>query len=419
MTDVKQASPKSVGLSSERLENFDLLLKEKYVDKGKLPGAQILIARGGKVAHFSSLGMRDIENNLPVEEDTIFRIYSMTKPVTGVALMQLFEKGLFQLSDPVSKFLPEFKEQSVYISGKHPLFLTKPVEREMNIRDLLTHTSGLSYSINYRSHVDSAYRDLFDIEDPTKWIMTKEEVDLEEFTKRIASIPLEHSPGTQWLYSVSIDVCARLIEVMTGKPVREYFKENIFDPLEMKYTDFHTTEENSSKLAACYMRDVNKKLILQDSSGKESKYAEKRSFQGGGSGLVSTSLDYYKFLQMLLNGGEPNGTSLLSRKTIELMTMNHLPDNQTMADMNTSGSFSEVRFQGMGYGLSMAVTTDPASSQSSCSKGSFNWGGMASTSFWVDPKEELIGLFMTQLIPSDAFPLRPQMQSMIYGSFID
>ena len=217
---MKIEKPELVGLSSERLKDFDKMLMERYIGPNKLSGTQTLVARKGSIVHFHSQGKRDIENNLPVDENTLFRIYSMTKPVTGVALMQLYENGSFQLSDPVSKFLPEFNNQEVYVSGSYPLFMTEPVKRPMVIRDLLTHTSGLSYSINYRSHVDDAYRKIFKISDPTASLVSKEKVDLEEFSKRVASLPLEFSPGDQWLYSVSIDICARLVEVISGKKNR-------------------------------------------------------------------------------------------------------------------------------------------------------------------------------------------------------
>ena len=416
---MKIVKPESVGLSTERLCSFDKLLMDKYIGLDKLAGTQTLIARKGQIAHFHSQGKRDIENDLAIDEKTLFRIYSMTKPVTGVALMQLFEQGLFQLSDPVSKFLPEFKNQSVYVSGAYPMFITEPLKREILIRDLLTHTSGLSYSINYQSHVDEAYRKIFKISDPTKALVSQEKVDLEEFSKRIASLPLEFNPGEQWLYSVSIDICARLVEVMSGKKIDQYFEDHIFKPLGMNDTGFYVKEESLEDLAVCYYRDMNKKITIHDPGDSKSRYSAPRDFNGGGSGLISTAFDYYKFLQMLLNGGEYNGIRILSRKTVELMTLNHLPENKTMADMGSSGGFSEVRYNGMGFGLSMAVTTDPAASQNPLSKGSYNWGGMASTYFWVDPKEDLLGIFMTQFIPSDAFPLRPQMQNMVYGAFID
>ncbi len=416
---MKIEKPESVGLSSKRLKAFDKMLMEKYVGPEKLAGTQTLVARKGSIVHYHSQGKRDLENDLPIDENTLFRIYSMTKPVTGVALMQLFEKGFFQLSDPVSKFLPEFNNQQVYVSGSYPLFMTEPVKRPMVIRDLLTHTSGLSYSINFRSHVDDAYRKIFKISDPTKALVSKEKVDLEEFTKRIASLPLEFSPGEQWLYSVSIDVCARLVEVISGKKIDQYFEDHIFKPLKMEKTSFYVQEKDLKDLAVCYHRDENKKITIHDPGDTKSRYSAPRDFNGGGSGLISNAKEYYRFLQMLLNGGELEGERILSRKTIELMTLNHLPDNQTMADMGSSGSFSEVRYHGMGYGLSMAVTTDPAASQSPLSKGSYNWGGMASTYFWIDPKEDLLAIFMTQFIPSDAFPLRPQMATMVYGSFID
>jgi CubicO group peptidase (beta-lactamase class C family) len=413
---MKIVNPNIHNLSKEKLQFMDELFMDRYISPGKISGTQTLVARNGEIVHCHSQGLRDIEQNLKMEDDSIFRIYSMTKPVTGVALMQLYEKGYFHLADPVSKFLPEFKNQSVYISGIYPAFDTRPVNREMTIRDLLTHTSGLSYSINFENHLDSAYRHVFDELLPDR---ERRSLDLKDVCETLATLPLQFSPGEGWLYSVSIDVCARIVEVISGEKIDDYFKENIFDPLGMKDTGFIVPKKDADRLTALYWRTPEKKLVLEDPSGNESNMLIDKVYKGGGSGLASTIEDYFKFSQMLLNGGELNGKRILSRKTVELMTMNHLPENKTLLDMNAGGGFSEVRYQGMGYGLSMAVTVDQAATQISGTAGSYNWGGMASTFFWIDPKENLLGIFMTQLRPSTTFPFRGQMQAMVYGAFED
>ncbi len=375
---MKIVNPNKHNLSMEKLQFMDELFMDRYISTGKISGTQTLVARNGEIVHCHSQGLRDIEQNLKMEDDSIFRIYSMTKPVTGVALMQLYEKGYFHLADPVSKFLPEFKNQSVYISGIYPAFDTRPVNREMTIRDLLTHTSGLSYSINFENHLDSAYRHVFDELLPDR---ERRSLDLKDVCETLATLPLQFSPGEGWLYSVSIDVCARIVEVISGEKIDDYFKENIFDPLGMKDTGFIVPKKDADRLTALYWRTPEKKLVLEDPSGNES--------------------------------------NMLIDKVYKGMTMNHLPDNKTLLDMNAGGGFSEVRYQGMGYGLSMAVTVDQAATQISGTAGSYNWGGMASTFFWIDPKENLLGIFMTQLRPSTTFPFRGQMQAMVYGAFED
>ena len=295
---MKIVNPSNHGLSKEKLQFMDELFMDRYISPGKISGTQTLVARNGEIVHCHSQGLRDIEQNLKMEDDSIFRIYSMTKPVTGVALMQLYEKGYFHLADPVSKFLPEFKNQSVYISGMYPAFDTKPVNREMTIRDLLTHTSGLSYSINFENHLDSAYRQIFDELLPDR---ERRSLDLKDVCETLSTLPLQFSPGEGWLYSVSIDVCARIVEVITGEKIDDYFKENIFDPLGMKDTGFIVPKKDANRLTALYWRTPEKKLVLEDPSGKESNMLIDKTYKGGGSGLASTIEDYFKFSQMLLN----------------------------------------------------------------------------------------------------------------------
>ena len=416
---MKAINPEKLGLSKEKLMAMENFFKEKYIQNGKLAGIQTLVARKGKVVHFKSTGLRDVENNKKIEKDTIFRIYSMTKPITSVALMQLFEQGLFQLADPVSKFLPEFKNPKVFLSGSYPHFMTSPAEREITIRDLLTHTAGLTYGFHYRTNVDHAYRKVWSGHRGDNTDFSFPPLDLENFSKSIASLPLEFSPGDKWNYSVATDICGRLVEVLSDMTLDAYFSKYIFKPLKMKDTSFYVPKNKLSRFAACYERTPKEYLKLQDSGDAKSGYSSMPLHLSGGGGLVSTTEDYFNFCQMLLNGGLFEGKRLLSRKTIELMTSNHLPGNQDMVTMGSEGSFSEIRYKGVGFGLGFGVNIDLADTQNSGSVGSYNWGGAASTFFWVDPKEELICILMTQLMPSGYYPIRMQMQSMVYSSFID
>jgi CubicO group peptidase (beta-lactamase class C family) len=416
---MKTTNPDKLGLSKDKLNAMEDFFKDKYIQKGKLAGIQTLVARRGKVIHFESSGLRDVENNKKIEKDTIFRIYSMTKPITSVALMQLFEKGLFQLADPVSKFLPEFKNPKVFISGSYPHFMTRPADREISIRDLLTHTAGLTYGFHYRTNIDHAYRKVWSGPRGDNTDFSFPPLNLENFSQSIASLPLEFSPGDKWNYSVATDICGRLVEVLSGLTLDVYFSKHIFKPLKMKDTGFFVPKNKINRFASCYERTPKEYLKLQDTGDNKSGYSSSPLHLSGGGGLVSTTQDYYNFCQMLLNGGTFEDKRILSRKTIELMTSNHLPENQDMVTMGSEGSFSEIRYKGVGFGLGFGVNIDLADTQNSGSVGSYNWGGAASTFFWVDPKEELICILMTQLMPSGYYPIRMQMQSMVYSAFID
>jgi len=416
---MKTTNPDKLGLSKDKLNAMEDFFKDKYIQKGKLAGIQTLVARRGKVIHFESSGLRDVENNKKIEKDTIFRIYSMTKPITSVALMQLFEKGLFQLADPVSKFLPEFKNPKVFISGSYPHFMTRPADREISIRDLLTHTAGLTYGFHYRTNIDHAYRKVWSGPRGDNTDFSFPPLNLENFSQSIASLPLEFSPGDKWNYSVATDICGRLVEVLSGLTLDVYFSKHIFKPLKMKDTGFFIPKNKINRFASCYERTPKEYLKLQDTGDNKSGYSRSPLHLSGGGGLVSTTQDYYNFCQMLLNGGTFEDKRILSRKTIELMTSNHLPENQDMVTMGSEGSFSEIRYKGVGFGLGFGVNIDLADTQNSGSVGSYNWGGAASTFFWVDPEEELICILMTQLMPSGYYPIRMQMQSMVYSAFID
>jgi CubicO group peptidase (beta-lactamase class C family) len=400
----------ATGMSSERLQRIHQFFTENYIETGKLPGAQILISRKGEVAHFSSLGMMDSERSKPTEDDTIYRIYSVTKAITTVSLLMLYEEGRFQLNDPVSKFLPEWKDVGVFEGGESPNFKTRRPEREMSIRDLLSHQSGLTYGNTDENAVERAYQDDADRD--------SFEGDLAAWSKVLATMPLIFSPGTKWNYSVSTDMCGYLVEVFSGQKFDDFMAEHITGPLGMVDTAFTVPDEKLHRFAACYEPDDAGGYVLQDDP-ETSKYRTKPSLLSGGGGLVSTTQDYLKFLQMLLNGGTANGRRYLSRKTIELMSTNHLTDGKTLADVAVQGQWSEATFDGVGFGLGFSVLLDPAPSQSVGSPGQYAWGVAASTAFWIDPVEEVIVIFRTQLKPSSTYPIRRELQTLVNAAIDD
>ncbi len=404
-------APEDVGLCSERLARIPTFLNS-YLDKKKLPGYALLIARGGHIAHESVHGVMDWETEKPLELDAIFRIYSMTKPITSVALMMLYEEGLFRLEHPVARYIPEFVEMKVWKSGTPDEYETSPAERLITIRDLMTHTSGLTYDFMQQHPVDALYR-------KNKLFGARTSgVTLQEFVERVASMPLQSQPGTRWNYSVSTDVCGRLVEILSGQTLDEFFEQRIFKPLKMHDTGFWVPEDKQSRLPNCYERNPEThETRLQDLASK-SKYLSKPDFLSGGGGLVSTLRDYHRFCQLVLGKGILDGVRLLSPLTVEFMTSNHLPDNQTMRDMGDS-TFTEVGFDGTGFGLGFSVLLNPIEAQAPGSRGTFSWGGLASTYFWIDPVEDLIGIFMTQLMPSSSYPIRPQLQQLTYASIIE
>ena len=405
---MKIVSPEAVGLSSVGLLRIDEHLRRRYIDEGKIAGALTLVARRGQVAFLSPLGQMDRERGKPMQPDTIFRIYSMTKPVASVALMMLHESAAFQLTDPVHKWIPEFEHLRVYRYGRHPTFVTDPTQRPMTVRDLLTHTSGLTYGFMERTGVDSAYRQL---------AFGDGKGTLRDMVLNLAKLPLEFSPGTAWNYSVATDVVAYLVEAMSGLSFAEYIGQKILGPLGMADTGFSVPPASLDRYSANYTRSRDKKLVLIDDPG-DSAYTRSKTFFGGGSGLVSTAADYFRFAEMLRRGGELDGARILGPRTVKYMTTNHLPDGRDLASL-ALGSFSETRYEGVGFGLGFSVTVDPVRAQTPSSVGEFGWGGMASTAFWVDPAEDLTVVFLTQLVPSATFNFRGQLKSIVYGAIID
>lgn len=392
---------------TRRLARIDSFIKERYLDSGLLPHAQVLVARDGEVAHFSSQGPAR-EGGKPIDEASLFRIASMSKPVTSVAFMQLLEQGLVALDTPVHAVLPEFKGLAVYAGGGGGVpFMTRPCERPMQMLDLLRHTSGLTYGFQNRSNIDLAMRQ-------GKFENWHGNLDLDEFVAALGKLPLEFSPGTAWNYSVSTDVLGAVVQRLSGKSLDRYFADHIFAPLGMEDTFFAVPESKTDRLTDCYTFIPGKGRVMYD-RGSESAWSRMPRQLSGGGGLVSTALDYHRFCMMLLNGGEYEGTRIIGRKTLELMTMNHLPGGADMASMSKS-MFSEEAYGGVGFGLGFAVNLCPARSMLPGSAGEFNWGGMFSTYFFVDPVERVTSVFMTQLSPSSTYPVRRELKTLIYAA---
>jgi len=409
-----EVDPAEVGLDPQRLERLDRLFA-RYVDEQKLAGWLVTIARHGKLAHVRAYGQRDVEAGLPVEPDTLWRIYSMTKPITSVAAMMLFEEGGFELTDPVAKYIPSFADMRVFAAGSDIRYKTVPANEPIRMWHLLSHTSGLTYAF-MRSHpVDALYRAR-----GFEWGWPKG-ADLAACCDIWADIPLLFQPGTEWSYSVATDVLGRVVEVVSGLRLDEFFATRIFGPLGMTDSAFYATPDNGSRVAALYNRDADGKLARLDDLGKGA-FKEPAVLSGGG-GLVSSAADYNRFTQMLLHrphspAGELEGARLLSPRTVRLMTTNHLPGGGDLEEVGRP-LFTETVFAGVGFGLGFAVVMDPAANKGLGSAGEFNWGGAASTAFWVDPAEQLTVGFYTQFMPSGADPIRSQLRQMVYQALID
>jgi CubicO group peptidase (beta-lactamase class C family) len=409
-----EVEPAEVGLDAGRLARIEKHFG-KYVDDGRLPGWLVTVSRHGKLAYVASYGQRDVEAGLPVEADTVWRIYSMTKPITSVAAMILYEEGAFELTDPVSKFIPSFSDVRVFAGGSDIRQVTVPATEPMRIWHLLTHTSGLTYGF-HRSHpVDALYRG-----SGFEW-GTPRKTDLAACCDIWAGLPLLFQPGTEWNYSVSTDVLGRVVEVASGADLDEFFASRIFGPLGMTETGFWLPEADNGRLAALYTIGHGRKATRMDTLGAVASH--KPVFLGGGGGLLSTAADYHRFTSMLLGtpgspAGELDGVSLLSPRTVGFMTRNQLPGG---ADLEAYGRplFAEAPFNGVGFGLGFAVVLDPVPGRTLSSEGEFSWGGAASTAFFVDPKTGLTVSFFTQLLPSSAHPIRPQLRQLVYQAMTD
>jgi CubicO group peptidase (beta-lactamase class C family) len=413
-------SAESVGLSSKRLTLLDKVMKERYVDTGLLPGFHTMICRNGQIAHSSLVGSMDLERSKPLRDDTIYRIYSMSKPITAVALMMLVEEGKLGLDDDVHTHIPSWKKLGVYASGLPGLlsdtsgtFITVPPKRPMKVVDLVTHTSGLTYGFMSRTSVDAAYR-------ASKIGAHDTPGGMEEFIEQLSKLPLDFSPGEMWNYSVSIDVMGYLVQKLSGQSFGEFLRTRLFEPLGMNDTAFWCPDGKVDRFASCYQPKQGGGVKLQDDA-QHSTYAHPPKLESGGGGLVSTTNDYMRFCRMMLGGGTLDGVQILSPKTVAMFSLNLLPDHKFMTDMVPAvGLFTEAGYGGMGFSIGCGVNVDPAKSRLPGTPGEYFWGGAASTAFWIDPKERLAVVFMTQVIGTDArLTLRRDLRTLVYSAFTE
>ena len=403
-----ETDPAAVGLDATRLTRIGSRLR-RYVDDELLPGWLVAVARKGKVAYLETYGHRDREAGLPMRADTMVRMASMTKPITAVAAMMLWEEGAFELRDPVHRFIPSFKETRVWRGGTHAAPVTEPLQDPVAIWHLLTHTAGLTYGFLFSHPVDAMYRAAgFEWGNPPG-------KNLEEVCDVLAAQPLLFQPGTEWNYSMATDVLGRVVEVASGQTLDEFFRTRIFEPLGMVDTAFWCPPEKAARMAAAYVPAPGSKKAVR--SPMPDTTGAKPVLLSGGGGLVSTAGDYQRFATMLLNGGSLDGTRLLSSRTVKYMASNHLPGN---ADLSQFGRqlFAETSFDGVGFGLGVSVTVDPVKAKVIASPGDYGWGGAFSTWFMVDPTEEVTALFLTQLLPSSTHPIRSQLKPLIHQAII-
>jgi CubicO group peptidase (beta-lactamase class C family) len=404
------AEPGKVGMSAARLTRLEDVT-HGYVDAGRFPCVETVVGRGGEVVHHDRYGWADVGDQRRLGDDAIYRIFSMTKPVASLALMMLYEQGLVLLENPVSRFIPAFADVQVWSEGAEDDYRTVPPDRPMTVHDVLTHMSGLTAAFHYQHPVDALYR-RHGIGD-----LTRPDMSLDEALELAASLPLLFSPGTRWCYGLSTDVVGRIVEVVSGMDLAEFLSRHIFEPLGMVDTGFWVPHEEIDRLTSCYVRGADRRLKCIDSRGR-SGYATRPQYLSGAGGLVSTAADYQRFIEMLVNGGELDGTRVIGPRTLEYMTANHLPDNATLNDMGQS-TFSESAMGGTGFGLGFSVVVDPPASKALGSVGQYGWGGAATTSFWIDPAEELWVLFLTQLVPSNVYPIRRQLAATVYQAIVD
>lgn len=401
-----EVDPSEAGFDPARLSRVDTYL-HRFLDGGGLPGWQFVLTRGGRVVHSAVAGLRDQERSLPMEPDCLYRIYSMTKPITSVAAMMLYEQGAFELSDPISRFLPAFADLRVYTGGSDLAPATVPATEPVRMVHLLTHTAGLTYGFFHQHPVDAIYR-------ARGLDVVPEAAGLAGLCDRIAELPLLFVPGTEWAYSMATDVLGRVVEVISGQTLGEFFAEHIFAPLGMTDTGFGVREDHRDRLARLYTQ-VPTGIEPADAVGEG---VDHPAFPSGGGGLISSAHDYHRFTQMLLRGGELDGRRLLGTRTVAFMTRNHLPGN---ADLEHFGRplYAETPLRGVGFGLGFSVDIDPVATGRPGSAGSYGWGGAASTLFWVDPVEQITAMFFTQVFALSDGPLRGTLRQLVYQALVD
>jgi CubicO group peptidase (beta-lactamase class C family) len=403
-----EAEPEDVGLSSAGLARVSRLVRG-YVDDGRYPGAVCLVARRGKVVHLTAYGAMDDERGKPMRQDVIFRVFSMTKPIASVALMTLYEEGRFQLDDPAAMYIPELADAMVFDGGTADDPAVRPPARQITVRDLLMHTSGLGPH-NGRTPVAELYRRA-GLAGPDT------DMTLAEMTRRIARIPLLADPGSRWIYGVSTDLVGRLCEVIGGMPFDRHLRERIFEPLGMADTGFDVPADKVDRFAANYATRPGMPAYRLVDDPATSPYTRPRPFFSGAAGLVSTAGDYLRFCRMLANGGALDGVRILGPRTLRLMTANHLPGGADLSAMAQTGG--ETKRHGQGFGLGFGVLLDQTVAQTIGTPGEYFWGGMASTAFFVSPADDLIVIFLTQLVPSATYPIRRQLRATVYSAILD
>ena len=395
--EIPTATPESVGMSTARLARIEPAM-QRYIDESLTPGVTTAILRKGKLVHFSALGDMDVGAGKAMQDDTIFRIASMTKPITSVALMMLWEQGHFQLRDPVAKFIPEFADVKVKIPGQvnGSAETLEPLQRPIQIRDMLTHTAGLAN--NYIGDVET-YRATF--RTPPR--------DNAELVSKLAGLPLNYQPGTQWQYSAATDVVGRLVEVISGRSLDAFFKEHIFKPLDMTDTHFYLEAKDAPRLAAQYRPGKDKKIELQDPGSLESRWISgPQTLYRGAGGLVSTARDYLRFQLAMINGGSLDGARLLAPSTVSLMLENHTGDLELW-----------LTGPGMGFGLGYGVVVDRGTAATPLSTGAAYWGGAYCTLSWLDPEQELVAIMMTQVRPYTHINIRQDFQVLTYQAIVE
>jgi CubicO group peptidase (beta-lactamase class C family) len=404
-----EAAPEDVGLSSEGMARLKRHV-QGYVDAGKFPGAISMVQRRGKVVHFETYGRRDLEGGKPVERDTIFRIYSMTKPIVSAGLMTLYEEGLFQIDDPVSRYIPQFKDLKVLSGPSADAPLREP-SREMTVADLLRHTSGLV------SRTDAVLGEAYE-----KLGLRTSESDhpLADAIDKLGTLPLKCDPGSQFNYGISTDVVGYLCQLLSGQNLDAFLSERVLGPLGMVDTGFYVPADDVERFAACYRpgKAGEPLLVVEDRPDASSRYTKPRTYLSGAGGMVSTASDYMRFCKMLANGGELDGRRVIGPRTLEFMAMNHLPGGRDLAQMS-NGSAGETSREGVGFGLGFARVLDAPALGGLSVPGEYYWGGAASTAFWITPAEDLAVVFMTQVRPSSTYPIRKELRSIIYGSIVD
>lgn len=404
-----------LGFAPDRLQRLSTHLQQHYLDTGRLAGCQMLVTRHGETAYRASLGLLDRERNTPMRDDALFRIYSMTKPITSVALMMLYEEGRFLLNDPVTRFIPQWAGQQVWVGGEGTGMVTRPPARPMTMRQLLNHSAGLTYGgvllpPGTPLHpVDQVYAGL-------KINRTRGDT-LAQFIDKLAQVPLLFEPGQAWCYSLATDVCGYLVEVISGQPFEQFVQQRIFNPLGMADTAFSITPDRVPRFAACYRPNPDGGPLLLMDDPQASTYARTPALHSGGGGLISSLHDYQRFCELLRCGGALDGVRLLGPRTLALMRQNHLPGGRDLTQL-AIGAFSETAHEGVGFGLGFATTLGGVQA-GALGAGDFYWGGMASTVFWVDPVEDLVVIFLTQLVPSNTYNFRGQFKNIIYSALVD